>query len=201
MAPDDNFFHAFEHTALVAPDAPCLELPGGVVLSRAWLSHQSGRYAAALGAAGCRPGDRVAVQVDKSPHALALYLACLRAGLIYLPANTAYRPTELAYLIADGRPRIFVGRTDSAEVTDLLDGMSRPPDFLGLDQDGNGTLEDLAATAGAVTDVVARRADDVAALLYTSGTTGRPKGAMLSHRAMTSCATALVRAWRFDASD
>ena len=114
MATDDNFFHTFERTALAAPDAACLDLPGGVVLSRAWLSHQSARYAGALGAAGCRPGDRVAVQVDKSPHALALYLACIRAGLVYLPANTAYRPAELAYLIADGRPRIFVGRAEPA---------------------------------------------------------------------------------------
>jgi malonyl-CoA/methylmalonyl-CoA synthetase len=201
MATDDNFFHAFERTALAAPDAACLELPGGVVLSRAWLSQQSARYAGALGAAGCRPGDRVAVQVDKSPHALALYLACIRAGLVYLPANTAYRPVELAYLIADGRPRIFVGRAEPAEAIDLLDGSVPPPAVLVLDQNGAGTLEDLAATAGEAPDVVARHADDVAAVLYTSGTTGRPKGAMLSHRAMTSCALALGRAWRFGTSD
>jgi malonyl-CoA/methylmalonyl-CoA synthetase len=188
-----NFYELFARTVTDAPDAACIETANGTILSRAWLAAQSGRYANALRELGCVPGDRVAVQVDKSPHALAVYLACLRGGFVFLPANTAYRPAELAHLVADGTPRVFVGRGPVDESVQAR--------VMTLDQDGGGTLGELAATADADAPVVRRTGDETAALLYTSGTTGRPKGAMLSHRAMTYCAQTLGEQWRFSPND
>ncbi len=193
MPDDANFFHLFGRTVDHDPTATCIETADGTLLSRAWLAAKSARYANALRTAGCTPGDRVAVQVDKSPHALALYLACLHAGFVFLPANTAYRPAELAHLITDGRPRVFVGR-------DALDPALHPF-ALTLDHDGGGSLGELAADADDHAPVEPRLGDDTAALLYTSGTTGRPKGAMLSHRAMSYCAVTLADQWEFDTAD
>src|SRR5499433_729735 len=101
--------HFAEHA-----EQPCLLIPGGPVIHYDDLDAASARIAHALLGAGCRAGDRVAVQVDKSWEALALYLACLRAGLVYLPLNTAYKKAELAYFFGDAEPRLVVCRPESA---------------------------------------------------------------------------------------
>jgi malonyl-CoA/methylmalonyl-CoA synthetase len=137
------------------------------------------------------------VQTDKVWQAIALYLACLRAGLVYLPLNTAYQKSELAFFFADATPRVIVCRPEMLGVIATLD---RKAHVLTLDASG-GELLDRARGEPDRFETVHSRPDDLAAILYTSGTTGRSKGAMLTHRNLGSNALALVEAWSFTRSD
>ena len=160
----------------------------------------SGRLAGALQGLGVTPGDRVAVQVEKSPEALMLYLACLRAGAVYLPLNTAYTLAELDYFIGDAEPRLVVVTPKAAEGVRTVAG-KHGAQVETLDEAGGGSLLVLAADAGADFPDAARGADDLAAILYTSGTTGRSKGAMLTHDNLLSNALTLRDYWRFNGAD
>jgi malonyl-CoA/methylmalonyl-CoA synthetase len=160
------------------------------------LLEQSAAFAGALKAIGIEPGDRVAMQVEKTPEVIALYLACLRSGAVLLPLNTAYTLSELSYFCGDAEPRLFVctpGREE--EIRGVAAGAR--VETLGVD---GGSLIDLAGTAAHASDV-ARGPDDLAAILYTSGTTGRPKGAMITHDNLASNAEALVKLWHFTPED
>ncbi|WP_198083923.1 AMP-binding protein [Variovorax sp. E3] len=201
MSDEGNFYDLFARHVREDPGAPCLETPDGEVWTRRRMDAQSARYANALAQAGCTPGDRVAVQVEKSPQALALYLACVRAGYVFLPLNTAYQPAELAYLISDAQPRVFIHHGDRPEVLERLDPGKTPSRVFSFDAHGAGSLERLFAPGGDVFRTVPCHGDEVAALLYTSGTTGRPKGAMLSHRAMSHSALTLMGQWQFSQAD
>ena len=181
--------------------AACLETPDGVVWTCAGVEAESARYAHLLCERGVAPGDRVAVQVEKSPQALALYLACLRAGAIYLPLNPAYPDRELRYFFGDAEPRVVVGRPESAPGLAALCGRHGIGELLTLGARGDGTLVEAARTMPERFDTVARAAGDLAALLYTSGTTGRPKGAMLTHGNLSSNAGVLHAAWGFREGD
>ncbi|MBB5043904.1 malonate--CoA ligase [Shinella fusca] len=160
----------------------------------------SGRLAGALQGLGVTPGDRVAVQVEKSPEALMLYLACLRAGAVYLPLNTAYTLAELDYFIGDAEPRLVVVAPKAAEGVRTVAGR-HGAQVETLDEAGGGSLLVLAADAGADFPDAARGAEDLAAILYTSGTTGRSKGAMLTHDNLLSNALTLRDYWRFTGAD
>jgi len=194
--------HLFDlvRARIAAPDATFLETPDGRRISYADLVAMTGRYANALAGFGVVVGDRVAVQVEKSPEALALYLACVRAGAIFLPLNTAYTAAELEHFLTDAEPRLFVVAPDrAAALAALAAGRGARLETLGTTGDGT-----LAAAADAAPDAfadAARGPDDIAAILYTSGTTGRPKGAMLSHDNLASNALVLVREWRFTSRD
>ena len=179
-------------------DAPFLETSDGKVRTYRDLFAHSARLAHALHAAGVKAGDRVAVQVDKSPEALSLYLACIRAGAIFVPLNTAYTPQELAYFVADADPALLVCRPALLQAVQGVSGRRRCET---LDEQGGGTLMDLAAAQPADYPDAPRRPDDLAALLYTSGTTGRSKGAMLSQRNLLSNARTLLDVWRFTDTD
>lgn len=160
----------------------------------------SGRLARRLVDRGVAPGDRVAVQVEKSAEALMLYLACLRAGAVYLPLNTAYTLAELDYFVGDAEPRLLVvapARADAARSVADRHGARIGT----LDEAGGGSLTDGLDALAPDFDDVARGADDLAAILYTSGTTGRSKGAMLTHDNLLSNALTLVDSWRFTAAD
>jgi malonyl-CoA/methylmalonyl-CoA synthetase len=160
------------------------------------------RYANALASSGVKPGDRVAVQVEKSPESLFLYLACLRAGALYLPLNPAYTEAEVEYFLRDSEASVFVCRPDAGAdcCVDLRERAGVATGF-SLGAEAEGTLTALAAgQPGAFRDVP-RRSGDLAAILYTSGTTGRSKGAMLTHGNLASNARALADAWRFTGAD
>ncbi len=178
-------------------EQPCVLIPGGPVIHYDDLDAASARIAHALIECGCRVGDRVAVQTDKCPQSLALYLACLRAGLVYLPLNTGYQRGELAFFFGDAEPAVIVCRPDAAQtVADL-----RPQaTVLTLDH-AAGSLLDRADSKDERFDTVLSKPDDLAAILYTSGTTGRSKGAMLSHRNLASNALTLVEQWGFTRGD
>jgi malonyl-CoA/methylmalonyl-CoA synthetase len=178
-------------------EQPCLLVPDGQVIHYEDLDATSARIAHALTAAGAKRGDRVAVQVDKCWEALALYLACLRAGFAYLPLNTGYQKGELSYLFGDAEPSVIVCRPDAAERVAPL----RPEATIYTLASGEGTLLDAAADRAETFDTVVSQPDELAAILYTSGTTGRPKGAMLSHRNLGSNASALVGYWGFTRGD
>ncbi len=176
---------------------PCLIVPGGRVIDYDQLAADSARMANVLVEAGCRPGDRIAVQVDKPWQVVPLYLGALRAGLVYLPLNSAYQRSELDYFFGDATPRVVVC---SPERLGVVETIARGATVLTLDS-GGGELWDRAQRAGETFDAVQRAPDDLAAILYTSGTTGRSKGAMLTHRNLASNALALVGAWGFTRGD
>lgn len=162
--------------------------------SYADLIETTSRLSRFLSTEGLRPGDRVLVQAEKSPESIALYLACLQRGLIYVPINTAYTERELSYFIADAEPKLLVvGNATKQIATDIQSYC--------LNAAGQGSLMDRANEQQALTTIVARQEDDVAAILYTSGTTGRSKGAMITHRNLLSNARVLNRAWRFTEAD
>jgi malonyl-CoA/methylmalonyl-CoA synthetase len=192
------------------PQRQFAEIPGPDGDNTRWYSYQdvldvSARFANVLVGRGVRPGDRVAVQVDKSIEALMLYLGTVRAGAVFLPLNTAYTPAEVEFFLGNAEPRLFVcapARHESfAAMTERLGitldtlGVWRSPD------ESAGTLADDALTAAKEFDTVSRGAHDLAAILYTSGTTGRSKGAMLSHENLLSNSQALAELWRFSNDD
>ena len=193
-----NVFTFAAEAAARDPARPFITAQDGRVLSYGEMVAGAGRYANALAALGVAPGDRVAVQVEKTPEAILLYLGCLRAGAVYLPLNTAYTLAELSYFIGDAEPSLIV--CDPAS-RDALMGAARGAAVETLDASGAGSLADRAAAAPAGFADVACTADDLAAICYTSGTTGRSKGAMLHHGALSSNAVALRDAWRFTAAD
>jgi malonyl-CoA/methylmalonyl-CoA synthetase len=168
--------------------------PGGTLVTYDDADRLVGRLANTLRSNGARPGDRVVVQADKSPTALFLYLACLRSGAVFLPLNTAYSDAEVGYVLRDARPSVAV--CDPAR-RDAFVG----PEVLTLDGFGNGTLAESAAAQADAFEDVPVDPDDVAALLYTSGTTGRPKGAILSQGNLAANAVALHRVWGFRPDD
>ncbi|PVA11583.1 malonyl-CoA synthase [Pelagivirga sediminicola] len=181
-------------------DAPFLILPDGAVLSYAAFLAQAARIAGHLAELGLRPGDRLAAQVAKSPEALALYAACVQAGVVFLPLNTAYTASEVTYFLKDSGAALIVcdssARADLAQVAEDLGAQ-----IATLDADGSGSLTDGAKGKPDSYQTAERGADDLAALLYTSGTTGRSKGAMLSQKNLLSNAEVLVDEWRFTRDD
>jgi len=181
-------------------DRPFLILRDGREISyRAFLS-LAARIANALGEKGLKTGDRVAVQVKKSPEALALYAACVKAGLIFLPLNTAYTAPEVEYFVSDAEARLLVCDEGNRPALEPVAEAAKAA-IMTLNGDGTGSLTDLAAKMPPEGKAAPRQADDLAAFLYTSGTTGRSKGAMLTQDNLLSNAEALVDYWRFTASD
>lgn len=173
----------------------------GTEISFDALLDRTGRYAAVLADQGVIKGDRVAVQIDKSSDVIALYLACLQLGAIHLPLNTAYTGDEIAYFLGDASPKVFVCRPDRYDASKTLGDQNGVGAVLTLGTRHDGTLNDLAKDATARSEIAEAKRDDVAAILYTSGTTGRSKGAMLTHGNLGSNAATLHKAWGFVEGD
>lgn len=183
--------HAVSSTAF-------LHLPEGTILSHQDFAGTVANLVAALAAIGVKAGDRVAAQVEKSPTALALYAACLHVGAVFLPLNTSYTDQEVAFFIQDcGASVLFC---DPARATDLESIVARmSARLVTMAADGTGSWQSEQTRALPVK--AERTGDDLAAILYTSGTTGRPKGAMLSHDNLLSNAAALVDLWGMTEAD
>ncbi len=164
------------------------------------LDRMAARMARALHRLGARPGDRVCAVVEKSPETLGLYLACLRGGFVYQPLNPAYTDEEIAFFVRDAAPKVIVcdpdrkeGLAPIAEETDAR--------LVTLRGDWRGTFFMLQMVQPESFAPVPRAPDDPAAMLYTSGTTGRPKGAVLTHGNLRANAEALIEAWAFTERD
>jgi malonyl-CoA/methylmalonyl-CoA synthetase len=190
--------------ALFAPlatrSAPLLILQDGSQITGADFATIMARTANALRQSGVQPGDRVAVQIAKSPQALALYAATTAIGAIFLPLNTAYTADELSYFLGNATPHLFI--CDPSRAVDLAALTARHgAQLLTLDGAGRGSLPDLMALQPDHFTATDRAPDDLAAILYTSGTTGRSKGAMLTHGNLLSNAQTLAKLWRFTDQD
>ncbi|MCC3245810.1 malonyl-CoA synthase [Methylocystis sp. WRRC1] len=173
------------------------DLGDGRGVTYAEIEAGSARYANALASLGVAPGDRVAVQVEKSIDVIMLYLGCLRAGAVFLPLNTAYTAAEVDYFLDDAGPKLFVRDPSRSDPVRTEGG----PVVMTLDAAGAGSLVDLARAQPTTFSNASRGPDDLAAILYTSGTTGRSKGAMLSHENLAANSLTLVDAWRFTSDD
>ncbi|MBS8225850.1 malonate--CoA ligase [Vannielia litorea] len=191
------------YDALIAPCAAreggfLLRPDGSVLLGYGEFVEQVGRYANALVGLGLEPGDRVAMQLEKSPEMLALVGGCIAAGLIFLPLNTGYPVAELDYFVENSGARLFLCDPGKRDALAALERFARVES---LGPQGTGSFAALAAACDTAFAPVARGEDDLAAFLYTSGTTGRSKGAMISHRNLLSNARVLVEFWRFTGAD
>lgn len=191
------------YDALIAPHtnsaAKFLTLDDGTSLTYAELVARVAQLAHVLTASGVKPGDRVVVQAPKLVDTIALYGAAVQAGAVYLPLNTAYTQSELTYFIDDAAPALVV--CDARNEDDLLAICNGKAKVLTLSADGHGSLSETANDQPKSFDTVAREPDDLAALLYTSGTTGRSKGAMLSHKNLLSNAQSLTDLWQITGAD
>jgi malonyl-CoA/methylmalonyl-CoA synthetase len=182
------------------PSRLAIETADGQHISYGDLMARAGQMANVLVSRGVKPGDRVAAQTEKSVAALVLYLATVRAGAVYLPLNTAYTLNELEYFIGDAEPSLVVcDPSKAAGIGVIAAKVGAKVETLGAD--GQGSLTHAAATVKAEFETVERADDDLAAILYTSGTTGRSKGAMLTHDNLASNSITLVDYWRFTDKD
>ncbi len=195
-----NLFDLF---AARAPDSEklALETADATALTYGELIARSARAAHALAALGVRPGDRVAAQIEKSTDVVVVALACLRAGAVLLPLNTAYTLAELEYFLGDAEPALTLCRPDSLVSVRTLARKLGLPRVESLGAKRDGTFAEAIAAAPPVFETVPRASGDLAAILYTSGTTGRSKGAMLTHENLASNALTLIDCWRFTSAD
>ncbi|GAB4479090.1 MAG: malonyl-CoA synthase [Burkholderiaceae bacterium] len=199
---NDNLYALIESRLPRDLGAPCIETHDGLVYAWRDLHFASARLAGWLASLNLpRDADgtaaRVVVQVEKSPEALMLYLAALRAGLVYVPLNTAYQRAEVEYFLNDARPAVVVCTPARVQEIEPLARAAGVQHVLTLGERRDGTLLAAAAPFPDAFDTVRRDAGDVAAILYTSGTTGRSKGAMLTHGNLASNALVLDEFWGF----
>ena len=177
-----------------------LQMQDGTALTHGQFLQQAAQYAHVLNSFGLHPGDRVAVQIEKSPQSLAIYAACVQAGLIFLPLNTAYTASELSYFLEDSGARVVICDPKSQETLAPI-AQATGAQLETMDAAGRGSFAQKAAAQPMEFATVPREAEDLAAFLYTSGTTGRSKGAMLTQNNLLSNAEVLTRHWAFSATD
>ena len=197
----ENLYQVFRQRFATRLPQPFLESEDGRVMTYADLDRTTARYAERLGLLGLSKGDRLVTQLDKTPETVCLYLACLRAGMVYVPLNTAYQPAEVDYFLADAEPAAVVCRPQATELMASLAGARGVRHVLTLEAGGGGSFtEGIETLSGDYTEA-APGSEDLAALLYTSGTTGRPKGAMMTHDLLAAKATTLAAHWGWRPED
>ena len=197
----NNLFSNFQENFPDDLDSQFLITSKGRQVSYLELKDTSARMANCLLEFGASPGDRVTVQVEKSVESIFLYLACLRSGLVYHPLNTAYKSSELSFFIENAEPAIVVCSTGAIDAFKSIVPKEGIKAFLTLDSDGSGTLMQKAASLSSDSEVVKCKGSETAALLYSSGTTGQPKGIVLSHDNLLENGETLVSTWGFTSSD
>lgn len=175
-----------------------IDSPRHGIWTAARLADRIARMSARLRDLGLRPGDRLMTRIEKSPQTVALYLAALHSGIVYVPMNMAYRAEELRTFIADSEPGLTVASPSEAPI---LRGLASTVPCLTLDADGSGSLAGNAEGADGMTPAAATDPESVAMILYTSGTTGAAKGAMLTHGQLAAKARVLVDLWRWTDGD
>ncbi len=204
-SPNANLYALFRSRFPADLDACWLETADGQYYSWRDLERGSAKIANLLASLKLPAGSRVAAQVEKSPEALMLYLATVRAGLVYLPLNTAYRAAEIAYFIDNASPAVVVCAPLNFGWVAQLAFKSGVQHVYTLDEPVNGrnsgSLLSRAVHFPDSFDTVHSQPDDLAAILYTSGTTGRSKGAMLSHGNLASNTRTLHEAWHWQPDD
>ncbi len=176
-------------------------IDGDAVTTYGDMLEQSAQYANALVELGVKPGDRVTVQAAKTVEALIFYLAVIRAGGVYQPLNTAYTMTEVAYFLENAEPTVVITDVSAIDAMQALAAKSGDARVKTLERQHPQSLTDRAIAHRSEFDNVVRNDADLAAILYTSGTTGRSKGAMLTHANLLSNAAALCDIWHFSADD
>ena len=181
------------HARLRNPDSLFIVSDDGRSFTYGQFWNLAGKLAHVLVTDGAKPGDRIAVQVEKSVEAIALFYACVRAGLIFLPLNTAYTPNEISYFLGDAEPAIFIHSPDKPHPNGVK--------VLTLDDMGSGSLMERAVEFDGEFADMPDDTERLAAILYTSGTTGKSKGAMLSVGNLASNAEALAKLWQFTPAD
>jgi malonyl-CoA/methylmalonyl-CoA synthetase len=195
-------YRSLTSIAAAEPRRVLLETNAGVRYTYAEMRDLAARFARALRARGIVEGERVVAQIDKSPESIALYLASLSIGAVFVPLNTAYTVAELGYFLRDAEPRVAVVRPQTAQSARSIAATAGIAHVETLDGDGRGSLSELAyARPDVGVPEVMPTARTLAALLYTSGTTGRSKGAMLSRGNLASNARTLVESWHFSPED
>ena len=200
MNKNSNLYLLFRDAISTSDDIDFLNVPDGPALKYSNTDQECGRFHAALASLGVSKGDRVVAQVGKSIESVLLYLACLRVGAIYIPLNTAYTPVEVKYFIDDAEPGVFIC---DPRAYDRLHSIlhHKVAHILTLSGNGQGSLIELYKKMDSLDSVEHCEEDDLAAILYTSGTTGRSKGAMLSHNNLASNAQVLHQYWEFTQGD
>jgi malonyl-CoA/methylmalonyl-CoA synthetase len=201
MTKNQNLYVAFEQRFAQSGDAPAFVTLDGTATTFTELAAGVCRMANALVSVGVKPGDRVTVQVEKSLPNAVLYLACLKVGAVFNPLNSGYTSAELDYFLGDAEPALLVCQTSSLKLLEPIARGHKVGATLLLEPDGTGSLSDLAAEQSDSHTTVSRVAGDLAALLYTSGTTGRSKGAMITHGNLLSNTIALNETWRVTDKD
>ena len=195
-----NFFNAFQNSFTEAPDRTAFRSMTNDIATYGNLRDRVARLAGLMRSMGVGSDDRVAVQVEKSIDNVALYLACLQMGAIYLPLNTAYTDSELSYFFGDAEPSLIVCKSDRLESIATL-GSKGLAKIHTLNTNGDGSLVEESRSCEPDFEVTPRQADDIAAILYTSGTTGRSKGAMITHGNLQANAETLIDAWKISSKD
>ncbi len=191
---DVNFFHHLHEVVAQNRDKKCLLLDDGSYWTYEQLFQCTFHFAGFLRSQGIQVNDRVVVQCEKCPEALALYLACLQMGTIYVPVNTSATATEIQYVVEDTEPKVLVLKDEPSSLTNY-----------GIDcfvlSSSECEFVSQVRSHSAYSEIMIRSDADIAAILYTSGTTGRAKGAMLSHRNLRSNAETLLKTWGWERTD
>ena len=196
-----NLYQILEAQFPKTPDTCAFETPEGRYYTFDDLRAGSAKIANWLTGLGIPRGSRVGVQVEKSVEAVMLYLGALRAGMVFLPLNTAYRESEIGYFLKDAEPAVVVCSPGNLAWVEPIARECGCAVVKTLGESADGTLIDAARSCSARFKTVTSKPDELAAILYTSGTTGRSKGAMLSHRNLASNAITLKRYWQWQKGD
>lgn len=196
-----NFFNILQRRMTASSSRVFMQLDDGSEFSYKQADKLSAQMANKLTSLGLAPGSRITAQVEKSPQAVILFLACMRAGFIFHPLNTAYTLHELEYFLEDAKPSVVVCDPSNLDTVRDLAERHKTPHIETMGVDGKGTLWESLDNCDGNFKTVWRDRNDTALLIYTSGTTGKPKGAMITHRNLAFNSHSMVQVWKWEAED